>query len=137
MPRENPFTNSEQSKTIGKSDSKSGAKAKSSSEGAINQLKSVDSESWPRGEDGKPMAKLTMTAAELIPTGQYANASIGPAQITVFVDLSKAGTDSYYSDAEKGVLAMALNELAEVVEADVVSVQRNLVLESMQSQVSS
>lgn len=129
--------NAEQSKTIGKSDSKSGAKAKSSSEGAINQLKSVDSESWPRGEDGKPMAKLTMTAAELIPTGQYANCSIGPVQITAFVDASKASEGSYYSDAEKETLSKALNELAEVVESDVVAVQRNLVLESMQSQVSS
>ena len=80
------------------------------------------------------MVKLTMTASELIPTGQYANVSVGPCQITAFVDPE---APSPFTDAQRENMAAALNQLAEIVEGDVVSVQRNLVLESIQEQLSS
>jgi hypothetical protein len=80
-----------------------------------------------------------MAASELVPTGQYANVSIGPAQITTFVDMSRriAEGEGYFSQAELGILSTALNELAEVAERDVIAVQRNIVLESIQEQLSS
>lgn len=129
----NPFI----AKSIGKSDQQSKQKASAAMAQADKARASVDSESWPLGSNGQPMMKITMTAAELIPTGQYANVSVGPAQITAFVDQDRVveGDDSYFDDKERATMAKALNELAEIIELEVVAVQRNLVLESMQSQV--
>ena len=130
----NPFI----AKSIGKSDKQSKQKASSAMAQAEKARASADSESWPVGVDGQPMMKITMTAAELIPTGQYANVSVGPAQITAFVDQNRVikDGDAYFSDDQRTTMAKALNELAEIVEGDVVAVQRNLVMEAMQDQVS-
>ena len=130
----NPFI----AKSIGKSDKQSKQKASAAMAQAEKARTSADSESWPLGTDGQPMMKITMTAAELIPTGQYANVSVGPAQITAFVDQNRVikDGDAYFSDDQRTTMAKALNELAEIVEADVVAVQRNLVMESMQETVS-
>lgn len=78
-----------------------------------------------------------MTAAELIPTGQFANVSIGPAQVTTFIDQARVlqEQESFFSDDERATLVQALNELAEIVEGEVVAVQRDLVLSSMQQQL--
>jgi hypothetical protein len=133
--------NPRQAKTIGKPDQQSRAKAKSSADRGNQQLESVDSEAWPRGVNGQPMMKILMTASELIPTGQYANVSVGPAQITAFVDPDRVlksddgETLPYFTEEQRATMAQALNELAEIVEADVVAVQRNLVLENLQEQV--
>lgn len=141
----NPFTEKDGKRkrpTIGDSAEKSRQQAESArkrTEGQRDTRESVDSEAWPRGVDGQPMIKISMTAAELLPTGQFANVSIGPAQITAFVDERRALEDeeSYFNDDERDTLAKALNELAEIVEADVIVVQRNLVQESIQDQVTS
>ena len=129
----NPFI----AKSIGKSDQQSKQKASAAMAQADKARASADSEAWPLGVNGQPMMKITMTAAELIPTGQYANVSVGPAQITAFVDQDRVveGDDSYFDNKERATMAKALNELAEIIELEVVAVQRNLVLESMQSQV--
>jgi hypothetical protein len=129
----NPFI----SKSVGNSDQQSKQKASAAMAQAEKARASADTESWPVGENGQPMMKITMTAAELIPTGQYANVSVGPAQITAFVDTDKVldGEEAYFTKEQRGTMAKALNELAEIIEIDVVAVQRNLVLESMQNQV--
>lgn len=133
-PRANPRT----SKTLGAPDTQSRAKAEKAHERTKEQVAVVDSEAWPRGSDGRPMMKVLMTASELIPTGQYANVSVGPAQITAFIDASRdlETEQQYFSDQERATIAQALNELAEIVEGDVVAVQRNLVLENLQENVS-
>lgn len=132
MPKQNPFM----TKSLGAGDEKSSAKSKLNYERANQAMESVDSDAWPRGENNKPMMRISMTASELIPTGQYANCVIGPAQITAFIDADRESGDSFFSDKEKENLAKAINELAEVVESDVVATQRNLVLEAMQTQLS-
>jgi hypothetical protein len=130
--RSNPFTRN----TLGQGDEQSGKKARAAAERAREQTATVDGEAWPRGVNGQPMMKITMTASELIPTGQYANVSVGPAQITAFVDQDRLlEGEAYFSERQRQVLAQAMNELAEIVEGDVVAVQRNLVLESMQEQI--
>lgn len=133
--RTNPFL----AKGVGNADQGSKAKAKTASDRTQDQQTLVDSEAWPRGVDGKPMMKLVMTASELIPTGQYANVSIGPCQITAFVDPDRMlrEDEAYFDTEQRHAIAKALNELAEIVEVDVVAVQRNLVMESMQNQISS
>lgn len=40
---------------------------------------------WPRDENGKPMIKVSCGAAELIPTVQYGNVTVGPVIVTCFV----------------------------------------------------
>lgn len=129
----NPFI----SKSVGNADQQSKQKASAAMAQAEKARASADSESWPVGANGQPMMKITMTAAELIPTGQYANVSVGPAQITAFVDQDRVikDGDAYFTDDQRTTMAKALNELAEIVEGDVVAVQRNLVMEAMQSQV--
>lgn len=132
--RVNPFI----SKSSGKGDKGSKQKASAAMAQAEKARASADSDSWPVGVDGQPMMKITMTAAELIPTGQYANVSVGPAQITAFVDQNRVikDGDAYFTDDQRTTMAKALNELAEIVETDVVAVQRNIVMEAMQGQVS-
>lgn len=120
---------------VGKADTQSRAKAETAARRSNEQ--NGELEPVPMGVGGRPMAKIIFSASELIPTGQYANVSVGPAQVHAFVDLDRQlEDDGYFSTSEKQTLVAALNELAEVVERDVVAVQRNLVLESIQEQLS-
>ena len=132
--RPNPRTNPRQAKKLGNPDTKSRAKAESAQKRANEQTETVDSDGWPRNAAGKPMVRITMTASELVPTGQYANVAVGPAQITMFVDPDDA---EILTEHQRTNLAKALLDTAEIVEADVIAVLRNLVLESLQEQVAS
>lgn len=83
--------------------------------------------SWPVDpETGLPLVQLSFTASELVPTGEYANVIVGPVTVTKFI----------LDPGDDQALADELNDLAEVVEADCISVQRTLVLESLQDEVS-
>jgi len=132
-PRANPRT----AKTIGQTDTKSRTKADHAHEQTKEKTDISVEEEIPRGVSGKPMMKIFMTASELVPTGQYANVSVGPAQITAWVDPDRVleEGESYFSAQQRATLAQALNELAEIVEADVIAVQRNLVMENLQETV--
>ena len=116
-PRANPV----QAKSMGKSDTQSRTKAETAAKQANRQQEIVEGDGWPRTPGGLPMVKITMVAAELIPTGQYANVSVGPCQITCFID---PDSPAPFSEAQRENMAAALNQLAEIVEGDVVSVQR-------------
>lgn len=86
---------------------------------ARNKVESIE---WPVDEDGNPMAQISFTASELIPTGNYANVTVGPATITKFV--------------KDDNLAESINALAEIIEVECIAEQRTLVLESLQADVS-
>lgn len=119
---------------LGKPDTQSRAKAQSATN--RTEKENAEVESVPLGINGKPMVKIVFSASELIPTGQYANVSVGPAQIHAYVDLArKTNGDGYFTDDERTALTGALNEVAEIVERDVIAVQRNLVLQSIQDQL--
>lgn len=135
--RSNPFL----TKTIGKEDVKSRPKAESAADRADTEIKRVQAEpldqpsqSWPTGAKGTPMMHAEMSAAELIPTGNFANVSVGPARVHFLIDPDRELRDDedYFTPAQRATIAKALNEAAELVEVDVIAVQRNLVLESMQ-----
>lgn len=119
----------------GKPDQKSRAKAEAAADRTLAQQ---SDDSIPRGVKGRPMARIEFSASELIPTGQYANVAVGPARIIAWVDLDREidEGEKFFSEAEASNLVKATNELAEMVERDVVAVQRNLVLESIQEQLS-
>lgn len=124
-------THEEVSKSVGRGSGKgTRAQAIGNAERANSQQ---DSEGIPRAADGFPLVKISMAAAELIPTGQFANISIGPALIEWYID---PRDDEPITSDQLSNASRALNQLAELVEVDVVAVQRNIVLESMQSQVS-
>lgn len=109
------------------------AKSRPQAEAAVARHEadeSAASTGWPMTPDGRPMAKIEMAASELVPTGQFANIVVGPARLTVFVD--PRDPDPLPED-ERENIAKATNLVAELVEIDVVAVQRNLVLETMQS----
>lgn len=130
--RTNPFL----AKTMGEGDKGTRKKAENASDKANQEIKQNMDESWPLGAKGTPMMKAEMAASELIPTGQYANVSIGPCRVHFLVDPDRELRDDedYFSPQQRATIAKALNEAAEIVEADVVAVQRNLVLESLQQQ---
>lgn len=128
-------TNKEQTESLGKQDTQSRAKAETNVRRASMQV--LENADVPRGVNGTPMAKITFSASELIPTGQYANVSVGPAQVQVYVDIDREVVESetFFNDDQKENLVKALNELADMVGGDIISVQRNLVLQSMQDQL--
>jgi hypothetical protein len=119
----------------GRGDLGSRAKAENAADHTVRQQPDSD-QSWPRGKQGRPMAKIEFSASELIPTGQYANVSVGPGRVTTFIDLDRVVEDgeSFFTESERQNLIQATNELAELVERDVIAVQRSLVLESLQDQ---
>lgn len=118
-------------KSVGRPDTKSRSKADTSTARA-KATTTAEPGAIPTAADGYPLVKVSIAAAELIPTGQYANISVGPATIEWYIDPRE--TDPI-PEEEIANAAKALNQLAELVEIDVIAVQRNLVLESMQSQV--
>jgi hypothetical protein len=137
--RTNPFL----TKTSGKSDTGSRGKAEKAADRSDAEIERVKAEplvevgasgGWPTGSKGTPMMHAEMSAAELIPTGQYANVSVGPARVHFLIDPDRELRDDedYFSPQQRATIAKALNEAAEIVEADVIAVQRNIVLESMQ-----
>lgn len=77
----------------------------------------------PIGANGLPMIQIQVTASELIPTGEYANVVVGPVTVVKWIE-----------DPGDG-LADEINDLCEIIEADVISVQRTLVLDSLQDAV--
>lgn len=112
-----------------------GAQSRTKAESAVRQADAQQTEPiWPLTPRGRPMCRIEFSAAELIPTGDYANVSIGPARITAFVDLDRQVEDdeAYFSQSERANLVKAINELAEMVEGDVIAIQRNIVLEALQ-----
>lgn len=131
--RTNPFI----SKTVGKPGRQSRQKAEKAADRADEEIRSNDEMGrWPQGAKGTPMMRAEMSAAELVPTGDYANVSVGPARLHFLIDPDRELRDDedYFSPAQRATITKALNEAAEMVEADVVAVQRNIVLESMQNQ---
>jgi hypothetical protein len=120
-------TDEQMAQTLGKGDKGSRSKAESAKE--RNQH---EAEGWPT-INGKPMVKIQMQASEIVPTGQYANVAIGPAVVTAFIDPEQpGGMDATHLEN----IAEAVNDLAQLVERDVVAVQRSLVQQSLQSQIS-
>lgn len=112
-----------------------GTQSRLKAEKAVKQSDAQQMEPvWPLTVGGRPMCRIEFSAAELIPTGDYANVSVGPARITAFVDLDRAIADdqAYFSNPERANLVKAINELAEMVEGDVIAIQRNIVLEALQ-----
>lgn len=140
--RSNPFL----TQTMGSGDKGTRKKAENASERANEDVKgqreqdarveALSTGSWPQGSKGTPLMMAEMSAAELVPTGQYANVSIGPCRVHFLIDPDRELRDDedYFTPQQKATIAKALNEAAEIVEADVVAVQRDLVLESMQQQ---
>jgi hypothetical protein len=136
-PRARPGrTSPEQSKTLAKPNTKSGQKAKQAADRtqqmvdvAANPKESAE-EAPVFGPNG-PLTKLTFAAAELIPTGDFANVSLGPVVATVWIDPL---ADDPIPQATLDGIAQAGNKLAETVLRDVCGVQRNIILEALQDE---
>ncbi len=61
---------------------------------------------WPVDENGDPQVLISFASAEVVPTGNYANVTVGPASATKFIAVN----------GDKDELAKAISELAEPVE---------------------
>jgi hypothetical protein len=117
-------TSPAQTKTLGAAEK--GSRQKAESAVTRNDAQATDT-GWPTLPNGKPMAKIEFAVSELIPTGNYANVTIGPYRVTMFVDPDAAEIDE---DTLDGLAAQA-NQLAESSMSEVMGVQRALVLESL------
>lgn len=133
--RTNPFT----TKSAGTGDKGTRGKAEAASKKANEEIKEQEIPQAAQEGVEAGLIYAEMSAAELVPTGQYANVSIGPCRIHFMIDPNKEIPlgETYFSEAQRATIARALNEAAEIVESDVVAVQRNLVMESMQEQLKS
>lgn len=88
----------------------------------------VHADAHPRASDGHPLVRIEMAASELIRTGEFANVTVGPAKVTMFIDPREE--EPITSEIKENIVA-AMNLLAEIVEVEVVGVQRELVLEAL------
>jgi hypothetical protein len=124
----------EVAETLAEPQQQSGPKAKAAVESANRSTRTADpSEAGPvLAPSGQPYARVLATASDLIPTGDYANVTIGPAQIMMWVD---PGDPNGVSQETLDNLARVLNQLTETVSVDVVGVQRTLVIEGLQQQL--
>lgn len=130
--------------TMGTADKGSRAKAEAAHERANDEVQrglknpALPAAGWPVNANGTPLIPAEMAAAELIPTGQYANVSVGPARIHFLIDPDRVlgEGESYFTPEQRETISKAMNEAAELVEVDVIAVQRNLTLESIQEQSS-
>lgn len=66
--------------------------------------------SWPTDAFGTPMVKITAGAAELVPTVQYGNATVGPVLIERFVP---DGPDEVVKGELKRTMEMVENAVSE------------------------
>lgn len=123
-PRPGARTSPAQTKTLGRAEKGSRAKAESAQKRTESQ---AGDSSWPMTADGEPMAKIEFCVSELIPTGNYANVTIGPYRVTMFVDPDQSEID----EAALDNISNQANQLAQSSFADVMGVQRALVFESL------
>ena len=117
-------------KSVGKEEAKSGPKARNATARA-NEEHMVE-EGVPLTPDGRPMARIMFQGAELIPHGQFANISCGPAQIQLWVD--PQDSDPIPENVREN-LAKGLNDIADVLYGHVLATQRTLIQEAIQAQV--
>lgn len=76
---------------------------------------------WPLDPDGVPMIQISFAASDLVPTGEYANVTVGPAVATRFVQ-----------DGDDDHIAGEITNLAHIVEG-VVGAERVNVLRMLQA----
>lgn len=74
----------------------------------------------PRDENGKPLAMVSMGAAEKVPTVQYGNVDLGPATVTRWVDDNPEA------------IRQGLTECVKACE-EIIAKERGLVLSSLES----
>lgn len=115
--------------SLGRDTKQSRQQAEASKDRAASQRPQVGP---PVAADGYPLVKVALAAAELIPTGQFANISVGPVLVEWWIDPRE---DEPIPKAEMENVTKVMNMLSDLVQIDVIAVQRNLVLESMQNQV--
>lgn len=129
-----PRVTKETAESIGNADEKSRQKAKAAAErsqAVMDQAVASGEGKIPLTGDGRPMARILVGGAELIPHGQYANISCGPAVFELWVDPL---ADKPVSEEVKAGLAQAANEMFDALYADVLSVQRALIQTSIEEQ---
>jgi len=127
MPERPKRTSKPVSSTIGRA--QKGSRAQADAAVARSDANATGGD-WAFTPDGRPMVKLEMSASELLPTGQFANVSVGPGRLTLFIDPQQ---DGGIPQEEQDNIAKAMNQMSDLVQIDVIGVQRNLVLESIQS----
>jgi hypothetical protein len=83
---------------------------------------------WPVDEHGDPMVRISMQAMELVGLKEFSNITVGPARAETFVSRN---TKNPFSEAQLKNIASAMNQLAELVEVDVVAEQREVALNTI------
>lgn len=71
------------------------------------------------------MVQITFQASELIGLKDYSNITVGPANITTFVP---KGQPYAFTDDEAKAVTKAVNQVAQILEEDVIAEQRGIAL---------
>jgi hypothetical protein len=98
---------------------------------ALAERSSQQSGGVPLTPDGRPMVKITVSGAELIPHGQFANISCGPCMFEVWVD--PLDEEPVHPTVAQGI-AKAANTLFDALYGDVLSVQRGHIDEAIKQE---
>jgi hypothetical protein len=122
-------------KGIAQEEPKSRQKAKLAADTGKQQMdlaeRSASEGGPPLTADGRPLAKITVAGAELIPHGQFANISCGPAMFEIWVDPLD---EEPVSDEMASGIAKAANKVFDALYGDVLSVQRALIQKAIDEQ---
>lgn len=102
-------------------------------EGEKNAKRSLDQQTQAAGpipfdEQGDPMVEISFNATELIGLPNYSNIVVGPATIRTLVSRNVRNP---FSDVHLVNIASALNQLAQMVEENVVAEQREIALNTL------
>ncbi len=84
---------------------------------------------WPVDQHGDSMVEISFQAHELIGLKDYSNIIVGPARITTLVSRNEPNP---FSERQLANIAKGLNDIAEVVEVDVIAEQRGIALGTLE-----
>jgi hypothetical protein len=83
---------------------------------------------WPLDAQGDPMAEIAFQAHELIGLENFSNITVGPAIIRTLVSINKPNP---FSQVQLKNIASAINQIAQIVEEDIVAEQRVIALNTL------
>lgn len=76
----------------------------------------------PVDETGRPMIQISCAATELVPTRQYANVTVGPIVVKVWIPINFNG----FNDEEVSSIKRATKEVQEICEDAVADERKTL-----------
>lgn len=88
----------------------------------------LEASNWPLDAQGDPLVEVAFQAHELIGLPEFSNVTVGPATVRTLVSMNKPNP---FTEQQLRNIASAVNQIAEVVEVDIVAHQRGIALATL------